>query len=232
MLNLDEAVVGITKFCIHPNSWFVQKPRIGGTKNPNLDRIGALQPDLIIANQEENNQSDVLSLAQSYPVWLTDVHDYTSAISTIRMLGQCTYRETEAEQVITSIETAWKQIKIPFPKPKRVLYLIWQNPYMSVGGDTFIHSILEKAGFQNILSNRKRYPVITLEEMADAQPDYLFLSSEPYPFRAVHIDDLQQKLPKTSIHLVDGEAFSWYGSRMMRTPAYLSKQLYPALSAF
>jgi ABC-type Fe3+-hydroxamate transport system substrate-binding protein len=230
--NLEEAVVGITKFCIHPDSWFRQKSRIGGTKNPDLERINALEPDLIIVNQEENNMPDVRFLAKSNTVWLTNVHDYTSALSTIRSLGLCTNREREAEEIVASIEYAWKQLKIPFTKPKRVLYLIWRNPYMSIGKDTFIYSILEKAGFQHVLGNKKRYPEITLEEIVEAEPDYVFLSSEPYPFRTVHIDELRQQLPNTAIHLVDGEAFSWYGSRMMHIPAYLSEQLYPALSSF
>ncbi|MFM7710201.1 MAG: helical backbone metal receptor [Ferruginibacter sp.] len=229
---LDEAVVGITKFCIHPDSWFRQKTRIGGTKNPDLDRIRALQPDLIIANQEENNQTDVLTLAASFPVWLTNVQDYSSALATIQSLGVCTGREREAKQIIDTIEDAWKQVAIPFSKPKRVLYLIWRNPYMSIGGDTFIDSLLEKAGFQHVLSDQKRYPVITPTEIAEAAPEYVFLSSEPYPFKAAHIEELRQLLPNTAIHLVDGELFSWYGSRMMYTPAYLLKQLYPALNAF
>lgn len=226
-LSLEKDVVGITKFCVHPEEWFRTKTRIGGTKNVDLEKITSLQPDLIIANKEENVKDDVEALAASFPVWVSDVNDLQDALSMIVSLGKVTGREDTAQQLATNIKTAFAQLKTPSKNP-RTAYLIWKDPYMTVGGDTFIHSLLEAAGFGNVFEEKTRYPIITIKELQATNCELLLLSSEPYPFKEKHIAELREQLPAAKILLVDGEMFSWYGSRLLHAPAYfaaLQKQI-------
>jgi ABC-type Fe3+-hydroxamate transport system substrate-binding protein len=228
-LGLEEEVIGITKFCVHPQRWFREKSRIGGTKNVHLEKVASLQPDLIIANKEENVKEQVEELAQNYPVWISDVNNLEDAISMIESIGAITGKKKVAQTITSTIHSNFHQLQTQNSKPQtRTAYLIWKDPYMTVGGDTFIHHMLEAAGFQNFFESRCRYPQITIEDLQAADCNLLLLSSEPYPFKQKHIDELQQHLPHTKILLVDGELFSWYGSRLLKAPAYfqnLQKQI-------
>jgi ABC-type Fe3+-hydroxamate transport system substrate-binding protein len=223
-LGLDEAVAGITKFCIHPEKWFREKPRVGGTKDVHPDRVLALQPDLVIANEEENVQEQVEAIAEHCPVWVSVVHNLDTALQMIRSIGALTGREEKAGAIAASINTSFEALRgtVEAYSPLSVAYLIWKDPYMTAGGDTFIHDMLVHAGFVNVFGDRKRYPAVTIEDLRIAAPDVLLLSSEPYPFREKHIPELQAQLPATRITCVDGEAFSWYGSRLLHTPAYFT----------
>lgn len=221
-LGLETEVVGITKFCVHPERWFREKTRIGGTKNIHLKKVASLQPDLIIANKEENVQEQVEALAQQFPVWVSDVNTLTDAYAMIQAIGEITGKAEPAKAIVEKIQTQFSQFQIPNPKPQTA-YLIWKDPYMTVGSDTFIHHLLEAAGFQNVFVQKKRYPVVTIEELQKSRCPYIFLSSEPYPFQQKHADELAQQLPHTQIILVDGEMFSWYGSRLLKAPAYFRR---------
>jgi ABC-type Fe3+-hydroxamate transport system substrate-binding protein len=220
-LGLTDEVVGITKFCIHPNGWFRSKTRVGGTKQVNTGIIHSLHPDLVIANKEENVKEQVEELQKQYPVWISDVNNLDDAYVMIEQVGAMTGKAEKAIHIIEQINTAFSQLPTPDSRP-RTAYLIWQKPYMTVGGDTFIHSMLELAGFANIYTDKTRYPEITITELKKAGCELLFLSSEPFPFRQKHIDELQPLLPHTKIILVDGELFSWYGSRLLKAPAYFT----------
>lgn len=211
-LGLDEKVIGITKFCVHPEEWFRTKTRIGGTKDLSLEKIVALQPDLIIANKEENVKEQVESLAEHFPVWVTDVNTVVEAYDMIKGIGEITGTSNMAKEIIKRCQENLQLNNSDTLIP--ACYLIWRNPYMTVGGDTFISDMMCYAGFQNIYSSHKRYPEITIEQLKKDNCQYLLLSSEPYPFKQEHVDELQQQLPNTKILLVDGEGFSWYGSRM------------------
>jgi ABC-type Fe3+-hydroxamate transport system substrate-binding protein len=220
-LGLNEQIVGITKFCIHPNNWFTTKARVGGTKNINFNTIKKLQPTLIIANKEENVKDQIEALATNYPVLLTDVNNVTDGIKMILQIGQLTATTAAAIQLTQKITTAFATIN----KPKQQLntaYLIWKDPYMAAGGSTFITDILSKSGFKNIFATKNRYPQINIKDLQNANCQLLLLSSEPYPFKQKHINQLQQQLPNTKIILVDGEMFSWYGSRMLLMPNYIN----------
>jgi ABC-type Fe3+-hydroxamate transport system substrate-binding protein len=224
-LGLEAETVGITKFCVHPQSWFKTKERIGGTKKLNLAKIKALNPDLIIANKEENVKEQVEELAQHYPVWLTDVNNLQDALQMIEDIGILTGKQTEAKALTVSITKSFAELeerKTQNPKLKTA-YLIWQKPYMTVGGDTFINNMLQHCGFQNIFSNKTRYPEISITELQTANCGLLLLSSEPYPFKQKNIDELSKELPGTKIILADGEFFSWYGSRLLKAPEYFNK---------
>ncbi len=230
-LGLDESVVGITKFCVHPPEWFYTKTRVGGTKKLHMDIIHQLQPDLIIANKEENVKEQIEECAKNYPVWVSDVNNLADAYEMIEQIGLITDKAKESKEIIISI-------KKEFSRPGNIhsplgaggtCYLIWNVPYMTVGSDTFIHSMLEAAGFENAFKNQKRYPEITLEELKTKNLKTLFLSSEPYPFKQKHIDELQPLLPHTKIVLVNGEMFSWYGSHLQYAPGYF-KELQKTIS--
>lgn len=217
-LDLNNQTVGITKFCIHPHEWFISKTRIGGTKNIHIDRINLLQPDLIIANKEENVKDQILALAEKYPVWLTDVQNYKDALLMIEDIGQLTHTTRAAQSLINRIRSNFDTI--PTSNPIPAIYLIWKDPYMTIGGDTFIHSMMEKAGFTNTFAHLYRYPELTIEDMRNSPATHILLSSEPYPFKDKHMIELQQKLPEKKILTVNGEYFSWYGAMMEFAPQY------------
>ena len=230
-LGLGDSVVGITRFCVHPDSWFRQKSRIGGTKAVDFARVEALQPDLIIANKEENERPQVEALAERYPVWVSDIKTLADALAMIRSIGQLTGTEAAANPLAdeialrftaleTTVSNSTREAAAHRPVAgNRVAYLIWKNPWMTAGGDTFIHQMLTHAGFTNVFENQIRYPEIDLTDLAGGHLTIL-LSSEPYPFRERHIHEIKEMLPQARVELVDGEFFSWYGSRLLLAPAY------------
>jgi ABC-type Fe3+-hydroxamate transport system substrate-binding protein len=219
-LGLHEEVVGITKFCVHPQQWFHSKTRIGGTKQVDIQKIHSLQPELIIANKEENVKEQIDELAKHFPVWISDVNTFDNAFEMITQIGAITGKERTALLLLGKIRAKFTELKST-AEPLRSCYLIWQDPYMTVGGDTFIHAMMEAAGFENIFKYHKRYPEVKIEGLRDCQ--LLLLSSEPFPFKEKHLSELQPLLPDTRIVLVDGEMFSWYGSRMLEAPSYFMK---------
>ncbi|MES2627562.1 MAG: helical backbone metal receptor [Bacteroidota bacterium] len=218
-LGLDEEVVGITKFCIHPKHWFNTKTRIGGTKKLNMERIHALQPDLIIANKEENTQAEIEELARHFPVYMSDIFTLDDAFAMMETIGKLTGKSNEAAALIETTRTRFAEL-VPDTIPRRVLYLIWRGPYMAAGTNTFINSMLQQCGWINVLDTKilgkdlSRYPELSTDELSVLEPEVILLSSEPYPFKQQHIEELQALHPKAQILLVDGELFSWYGSRL------------------
>jgi ABC-type Fe3+-hydroxamate transport system substrate-binding protein len=222
-LGLDEEVVGITKFCVHPNQWFRTKQRIGGTKNVHIDIIQDLSPTLVIASKEENIKEQVEAIATFAEVLLTDVKNVEDVIEMIVIIGTKTNRFKAAEDIIEKIKANFLTIALlPYTfQLTPVCYLIWRNPYMTVGNDTFIHDMLQKCGYSNVFAEQARYPTITLDDIKIANPHFIFLSSEPYPFKQIHMEELQHELPAAKIILVDGEYFSWYGSRILKAADYL-----------
>jgi ABC-type Fe3+-hydroxamate transport system substrate-binding protein len=223
-LGLDAEVVGITKFCVHPQSWFRTKPRIGGTKDVKPERVAALKPDLILANKEENVQAQVEALSGIAPVWVSDIHTLADALDMIRQVGDLVNRAEAAQTLAQQIETGFATLR-KSPMPERVAYAIWRGPWMWAGGDTFIHELLQRCGWKNVCAGMPRYPEVSLETLALLQPDRVLLSSEPYPFREQHLAEIKTLLPGARIQLVDGELFSWYGSRLVQSPAYFRQLL-------
>ena len=211
-----EQIVGRTKFCIHPGKLVNDVEVIGGTKNLNLEKIKSINPDLIIANREENEKSQVEELMRDFNVWVTDIETLEDNSKFLIELGKKFNREKETEKFAAEINQMFDVIA-PVSNIK-VAYLIWKNPYMTVGFDTFIHSVIEKLGFHNIFENQKRYPEVSIEQLKLA--DVIFLSSEPFPFSGKHILELKKELPESEILLVDGEAFSWYGTHIVKCKSY------------
>ncbi len=225
-LGLEKEVIGITKFCIYPMDWFRTKERIGGTKTLELDKIKSLKPDLIIGNKEENEKGQVEELIKTKCVWMSDIKTLGDACDMIRRIGELTGKNERSEELAGEIEKRFSKLRKQinkFPK-KRVAYFIWKSPWMVAGGDTFIDHMLGICGLENIFA-QMRYPEITLEELAAEKPDVIFLSSEPYPFREKHIELLHEVCPGTQVLLVDGELFSWYGTRLLKSPGYFFELL-------
>jgi len=215
---LEDEVVGITKFCISPNSWFKSKERVGGTKNVNLEKIKALKPDLIIGNKEENTFEDIIELEKIAPVWMSDIYTLEDALNMIFMLGKLLGKYEESKSLIQSIEKEFKILTLNKTKEvKKVLYFIWKDPHMVAGKNTFVDDLLNRCGFENETSE-ERYPEVDFDNL---NPDFVFLSSEPFPFSEEHMTYFKTKFPNAQTKLVDGEMFSWYGSRLLKTASYL-----------
>jgi len=219
-LGLNTETVGITKFCVHPEAWFRSKKRIGGTKNLNIKKISDLSPDLIFCNKEENVKEQIEALAEKFPVCLTDVQNFEDALEMIRLVGNLTGKKAAAEELIRNIG---QNFSARSPEPETLIpttYLIWKDPYITVGGDTFISDMMDKAGFENIYKDQTRYPEVSTDELVTRNPKLVMLSSEPYPFKEKHIAEIEAVLPEAKVLLADGEMFSWYGSRMLYAAGY------------
>ncbi|MGB0369176.1 MAG: ABC transporter substrate-binding protein, partial [Flavobacteriales bacterium] len=197
-LGLADRVVGITKFCVHPEKWFRNKTRVGGTKKLNFEGISALNPDLIIANKEENNKEDIEQLERDFPVWISDINDLESSIEMIGKVGEIT--GSNSSNIVRQIQDGFSELK-PISPPKTTLYLIWKGPYMAAGSGTFVHDIMSRCGFENA-TNQARYPELSEEAIIKLNPELVLLSSEPFPFKEKHIQELQELLPKAEIRLV------------------------------
>jgi len=220
-LGLEKEVVGITKFCVHPKEWFNTKTRVGGTKQVDHEKIKQLKPDLIIANKEENVKEQVLELSAFAPVWTSDVNNLDEALEMINSVGALTGRQEGAAGLVREIMDAFNDLSAPM-KTRTAAYLIWTNPFMAAGGNTFISDMMHRAGWRNVFGERNRYPETTIEELRQLKPDVIMLSSEPYPFKENHRESLQEALKDSRVILVDGEMFSWYGSRMKLAARYFS----------
>jgi len=214
-LRTDE-IGGRTKFCIHPKNLVDKVEIIGGTKNLNIEKIKSLKPDLIIANKEENIKEQVEELMKDFKVLLTDIETLEDNHYLIKQLGHIFNKEEKAQFFNLKTYEAFDIQKSE--KRLKVAYLIWKNPYMTVGGDTFISTILEELGFENLFKDQKRYPEIQLEDLRKA--DLIFLSSEPFPFKEQHIEEIQKVCQNQKILIVDGEAFSWYGTHLAKCGEY------------
>jgi ABC-type Fe3+-hydroxamate transport system substrate-binding protein len=185
------------------------------------DQILALQPDLIIANKEENMAEQVLALAAYLPVWVSDVASLDDALQMMLCVGEITGRLPKAQEICAAVGSAFAALQPA--APLKTAYLIWQSPYMTIGGDTFIHDMLVRCGLVNVFGDTRRYPSISLEELRASGIELLLLSSEPYPFKTADIDSLRSVLPGVRIMLVDGEYFSWYGSRLLGAADYFTQ---------
>ncbi|RYY61966.1 MAG: cobalamin-binding protein [Chitinophagaceae bacterium] len=230
-LGLDQEVIGITRFCVHPRHWYRSKTRIGGTKDLNVSLVRNLHPHLLVASKEENIKEQVQALATDTAVWLTDIRTLEDALLLIRQAGTLTGHQQQAHRIHDIVAGSFARIRPLAAEPVRTAYLIWKNPYMTVGDDTFIHHMMAAGGFVNVFTGQQRYPVTDAGQLRAKNLQVLLLSSEPYPFREKDLDELQSQLPGVAVALVDGELFSWYGSRLQHTAAYLQKLKTQVLSS-
>jgi ABC-type Fe3+-hydroxamate transport system substrate-binding protein len=222
-LGLEERIVGITRFCIHPADKVQQKQKIGGTKQFDIEKIKQLQPDLVIGNKEENYEEGIVELQKHFPVWMSDIYTLPDALNMMREIGRITGTDKQAEEIIKRIH-----IQPAAQTGKTAAYFIWRKPYMVAGANTFINEMLKAFGVTNCFEQLQRYPEIEPTHLAERKPDFIFLSSEPYSFREIHLEEFKKFSPSSIVVLVDGEMFSWYGSRLCKTAQYfvtLQKEL-------
>ena len=216
-LGAGERLVGRTRYCIHPEPTVIRITEVGGTKQLRVPAIEQLKPDLVIAEKEENRREDVELLAARWPVFVTDVRDIASGLRMISTLGRLCGCETAATGLIKKISTRWRSLKA-LPKPRSTAYLIWRKPWMAAGADTYIHDVLTRCGLVNVFAqSAARYPETTMKKLAVLSPELVLLSTEPYPFKEKHRGEFAKALPQSKVLLVDGEAFSWYGARMLKS---------------
>ncbi len=212
-LGLSDKIIGRTRFCIHPFGQVSNVSIIGGTKNPNIEKIRDLKPDLVIANKEENRKEDVELIREFCEVLVTEIDTVADAAKWMHKIGIKLGRAHESEtifgQIIKIIPTLSSLESIS------TAYFIWKDPWMTVGHDTYIHDVMKLFGLENVFGDKTRYPETTLVELSEIKPRLVLLSSEPYPFKEKHIQELKLVLPDSNIELIDGEWFSWYGSRMV-----------------
>jgi ABC-type Fe3+-hydroxamate transport system substrate-binding protein len=222
-LGLADALVGITVYCVEPREVVAGKTRIGGEKNPDLEKIRRLEPDLVIANIEENLREHVEALrAWSIPVWVTYPRTVADGIGLITELGAVTGTEARAGEIVGEIQPLYDRVRSAASRrpPVPVFYPIWRAPYMTINRDTYIHDMLSVCGGRNVFADRpERYPTVSLDEMAAARPAVILLPDEPFRFRRAHVADFAGyvEVPAVRdgrIHLVDGKPFSWHGPRI------------------
>ncbi len=218
-LGLETNIIGVSKFCVHPESIREKASVVGGTKKVNVKRIQSLNPDFILCNKEENTKEMVDELQKIAPVWVTDIYTVEDCFEMIDTLGKVFQVTEKADVLITEIQQKRKDFlkSIAHIPHKKVLYLIWKNPYMAAGKMTFIDEMLSLNKFDNILNPNSRYPEVSIQEMENC--DLILLSTEPYPFKQSDVETLSKELNKP-VKLVDGEYFSWYGSRLATAFAY------------
>jgi iron complex transport system substrate-binding protein len=225
-LGLQSSLVGVTKFCVHPENLRKEVTVVGGTKQVQFKKLKALQPDIILCNKEENTMEMVLELQKIARVEVSDVNTFDDAIQLIANYGELFNVEGTAKALIEDIQTSRTKFRNQlsrFPK-KKVAYFIWQQPYMVAASNTFINAMLEEAGFDNVFKNSSRYPEIDLNSNYLQEADLILLSSEPFPFKENHIEQFKSLFQEKEVKIVDGEMFSWYGSRLSKSYQYF-KQL-------
>lgn len=221
-LGLEKEVEGITKFCLHPAQWRQEKTIVGGTKSVHKDIIKVLSPDLIIGNKEENTEEMIEELKDIAPIFITDIYNLEDALSMISSVGKITNRVEKATEIATTIADQFATLKTSNQNTLKAAYFIWRDPWMVVGSQNFIHELFPYLQLKNAFEHLERYPVIDWQDPIWKEVDIILLSSEPYPFKEKHIEEVQKHVPHAQIILVDGELFSWYGSRLIQTPAYFN----------
>tara|TARA_R110000850_G_C9996309_1_gene468301 strand:- start:27825 stop:28604 length:780 start_codon:yes stop_codon:yes gene_type:complete len=220
-MGLEHQILGVTKFCVHPESLRFEKTVVGGTKQVHYDKIKALRPGIILCNKEENTKEMVESLEKIAPVWVSDIKTIDDCLEMIAAFGELFDKAQRATEISNDLKMEMKSFQ-EFIKEKPIVkvgYLIWKNPWMAAGSSTFINTLLNINHFENSIAKREeRYPEVSIKELKTA--DLIMLSSEPYPFKKKHLRELQQLLNNKKILLVDGEYFSWYGSRLIKAFSY------------
>lgn len=229
-LGLKEALVGITKFCVHPENLRKEKKVVGGTKKVHPEKIRNLEPDIILCNKEENTHEMVLELEKIAPVHVSDVKTVGESLEMIGQYGELFGVEEEASGIKEKIQSARKGFNETMKKTavRKVVYLIWRKPWMAAGGDTFIDHLLKLNNLENVLADQEsRYPVTDLETIKKKGAEIVLLSTEPFPFGQKHREELQEIFNDSEVTVVDGEFFSWYGSRLIKAFEYFEEfQLY------
>ena len=225
-LGLASSLVGRTGFCIHPKETLRTVPKVGGTKDVDLDAVRALAPTHVIVNVDENRKEDAQALAGFAPA-LVVTHPLapTDNLALYRLIGGIFGREREAEALCARFEAEYAALQSAARafSSERVLYLVWKKPWMTVSRDTYVSRMLAQVRWETVPETATdRYPTISLEETA-GDAAIVLLSSEPYRFREPHASELRKQLPGRAVALIDGEMTAWYGSRAIGALGYLAR---------
>lgn len=215
-LGLVSSLVGVTKFCVHPHHIMTNVTVVGGTKQVHFDKIRDLKPDLIICNKEENTQDMIAELETIASVHISDINSVADCLELIDMYGTMFNCSNEANLLVSKITKGKTDFEdfIKTQPNREVAYFIWKDPWMVAANDTFVNYMLKLNSFKNAFENESRYPEISMDTIYP-EVEFVFLSSEPFPFKDEHKSMLQPQFPNAKILLVDGEMFSWYGSRLL-----------------
>lgn len=221
-LGLEKNLIGVTRFCVHPEHLKSSKVVVGGTKKIKPYILTELKPDLIVANKEENTRKDIEELSKAFPVYVSDIATSRDCYAFAKDVGDICGKSYEADLLIHRLKFCYSEIANSWmgSDPKRVLYLIWKSPYMAAGTDTYISEMMSLCGLVNVLNDTGdrglRYPSLTVEDIKQLNPELILFSSEPYPFNPDQIRELEQESGIAGKY-VDGELFSWYGSRILHS---------------
>lgn len=222
-LGLAGQLVGRTGFCIHPAAVVADIPKVGGTKDVNIDKIRSLLPTHAIVNIDENTKPTAEALAEFVPhLVVTHPRAPRDNLALARLMGAIFGREVEAERWCARFERELAALQAMQPGVERtVLYCIWRDPWMTISSDTYIARMLGELGWQvPAFTDPARYPTFTWSEALLDQIDAVLLSTEPYRFTDAHVEELASQIGKP-VMLVDGEMMSWYGSRAVAGLGYL-----------
>ncbi|MDP2089068.1 MAG: helical backbone metal receptor [Flavobacteriaceae bacterium] len=223
---LEKELVGITNFCVHPYHLKSTKTIVGGTKKVDLEIIKGLNPDFILCAKEENTPKMVDELEKITTVFVADINSIKDSLELIDLLGKILYRQTESENLLQKIDfqlTQFKNFAKYLPR-KKVAYFIWKNPWMVAGGDNYINDLLKLNNFINVYEEKGRYPEVDIQKIrTDGNPKIVLLSTEPYHFRDEHAFEIGRHSNHAKTVFVDGELFSWYGSRLLKAIPYFKK---------
>ncbi len=227
-LGLENELIGITKFCVHPSSLRKNKTIVGGTKQVNIEKIKALQPDIILCNKEENTEDMVKALESIAPIHISDVNTVEDCFELIKMYGAIFKTPSKASELIEAIKIEREEFQsnTTFKQKPKAAYFIWKNPWMVAASNTFINTMITEAGFSNVFENEARYPEIHLDHTKLKEADFILLSSEPYPFKYKDVEDFKNEFQDKKAMIVDGEMFSWYGSRLLKSYKYFKTSFY------
>jgi ABC-type Fe3+-hydroxamate transport system substrate-binding protein len=232
-LGVSGRLVAVTRFCVSPADELQFVPRVGGTKNPDLEQIARHEPDLILANGEENRSEDIDWLSQRFEVYLSRPTTLPDAAKVVRDVGHRLGVEDETESLLLEIEAqlAYAEVMNLDRQPIRVFYPIWKQPWIGVNRNTYVHDMLTRAGAINVCATREsRYPVVALTELGDLAAELVLLPSSPFAFSADHRRELMNDRTfgrNVPILMVDGRNFCWHGSRTARGLGNVTNLLRP-----
>ena len=223
-LNAEDKIVGVTKFCVHPKYFQIEKTVVGGVQEFDIDKIIALKPDVVFASKDENFEDEIIELRKHVPVYVTDVKNVNEAISMIKTIGALLNKRSDADKITMKIDMQLKDLaKVTDDLLYRsAAYFVWNDPWVAAGKDTFIDSLLKLIKVDNVFSNLKeRYPMVTGANIHIGNPQMIMLPSEPFKFEDKHAIEIGRHTHDAATFFVDGQMFSWYGSRLVKSIDYL-----------
>lgn len=208
-LGAGHRLLGRTRFCTEPGNVVERVEAVGGTKDPNIDRIRDLRPDLVIANKEENRREDIEALrGAGLEVLLTDPNSVGEAVTMVRELGELLESTGRANELAAETEA---EVTLRPSADTRVFVAVWRKPLMGLGSESYGNDVLSVAGGVNVLGGRSRYPEVTREQVAELEPELILLPDEPFRFTGRHVREFAEVAPA---RVIDGKLLWWYGPRM------------------